>query len=313
MNETRRIVLAIESYTDFAKDLAYNLGLSSVGQVARETFPDGERYQRLEEDVEGADVVVVGGTTNDAATLELYDLASGAVAHGARRLFLVIPYFGYSTMERAVKGGEIVTAKSRARLLSSIPHAGLGNHVLLMDLHSEGLPYYFDAGFHAVHVYAQPVILQGIQALALAGDGDYVLAATDTGRAKWVESYANLLGVPAVVALKRRTSGNQVEIVDFSGPVEGKHVVIYDDMIRTGGSLLEAARAYRAAGAKRIDVIATHGVFPGDALERLLSDGVICKVFVTDTHSRVLALQHPNFHVLKVAKLFRPHILRGVE
>ena len=94
-----------------------------LGAVERRTFPDGEHYQRIATDPADRDVILVGGTIDDAATLELYDLACGLVAAGAYRLRLVIPYFGYSTMERAVKHGEVVTAKTRARLLSSIPQA----------------------------------------------------------------------------------------------------------------------------------------------------------------------------------------------
>jgi phosphoribosylpyrophosphate synthetase len=113
------------------------------GDVETSFFPDGERYSRIMTSVDGREVVVIGGTISDADTLELYDLASAIVKYGARRLTVVIPYFGYSTMERAVKRGEIVTAKTRARLLSSIPQAGAPNRVLLLDLHAEGIPYYF--------------------------------------------------------------------------------------------------------------------------------------------------------------------------
>ena len=105
------------------------------GSVEVSRFPDGERYQRILQPVDGRDVALIGGTISDEATLELYDLASAIVKYGARSLTLVIPFFGHSTMERAVKPGEVVTAKTRARLLSSIPAAGAGNVVLLVDLH----------------------------------------------------------------------------------------------------------------------------------------------------------------------------------
>jgi ribose-phosphate pyrophosphokinase len=117
-------------------------------------FPDGERYQRVLTDVDGREVVLVGGTISDADTLELYDLACTLVRLGACSLMLTIPYFGYATMERAVKHGEVVTAKTRAYLLSTIPETPMENRVLLLDLHTEGLPYYFEGKTKAVHLYA---------------------------------------------------------------------------------------------------------------------------------------------------------------
>ena len=95
-----------------------------------------------------------------------------------------------------------------------------------------------------------------------------MLASTDAGRAKWVESLAKDLQVDAAFVYKRRTSGSETEITGVSANVAGQRVVIYDDMIRTGGSLLNAAQVYRDAGAVAIDAIATHGVFPGDSLEK---------------------------------------------
>jgi ribose-phosphate pyrophosphokinase len=94
-----------------------------LGKVEVKDFPDGERYQRIVSDISDKDVILVAGTISDQDTLELYDLACALVKYGARSLDLVIPYFGYSTMERSVKRGEVVTAKTRARLLSSIPWA----------------------------------------------------------------------------------------------------------------------------------------------------------------------------------------------
>jgi len=107
-------------------------------------------------------------------------------------------------MERAVKPGEVVTAKTRARLFSAVPLAAAGNRVFLVDLHAEGIPHYFEGGIRPVHVYAKPVVVD--LARRLGGD-DIVLACTDAGRAKWVESLANEMGVPASFVFKRRLDG----------------------------------------------------------------------------------------------------------
>src|SRR5258706_11413962 len=121
-------------------------------------------------------------------------------------------------MGRAVKQGGAVTAKTRARLFSSIPAAKLGNQILLLDLHSEGIPYYFERSMHPVHVYGKPLI-EGI-ARELGGDA-FILGSTDAGRAKWVESLANGLGVPAAFAYKRRLGPAETAVTAVSMKLAG--------------------------------------------------------------------------------------------
>jgi ribose-phosphate pyrophosphokinase len=290
------LLLSTQAYLYLRDDLGRATGFET-GDVEVDTFPDGERYQRVAAEVSGRDVILVGGTISDADTLELYDLASAVAKYGAQRLTMVIPYFGYSTMERAVKPGEVVTAKTRARLLSSVPPAAGGNRVLLMDLHADGITHYFEGGIRPIHVYAKPAV---IDLLALGGP-DFVLACTDAGRAKWVESLANEIGVPASFVLKRRLSGSQTEVTAVSAAVAGKSVVIYDDMIRTGGSLISAARAYQQAGAARLTAIATHGLFPGDAMARLQKTGLFAAIACTDTHPRARQLAGPSLRVASIA------------
>jgi ribose-phosphate pyrophosphokinase len=275
------------------------------GEVERETFPDGEHYQRAVTDPADRDVVLVGGTIGEEETLELYDLACALVNFGAYRLTLVIPFYGYSTMERAVKPGEVVTAKTRARLLSSIPAASRGNQLFLVDLHVSAIAYYFEGPLRPVHVYAKHVI--GAACRRLGGD-DFVLACTDAGRAKWVESLANDLGVAAAFVYKRRLDGAHTEVTGVSAAVAGKKVVIYDDMIRTGGSLINAARAYRDAGAASIDAVATHGVFPGDSVGKLRATGLFGRLVTTDTHPRAVAARGDFLEVDSIAGTLVEHL-----
>lgn len=300
------IVFAIDDYEALASELA-RLANAPVGTIARDRFPDGEHYLRVGEEVNDRDVVLVGGTCDHDATLELYDLACAIVDCGASTLTLVVPYFGYSTMERAVKHGEAVMAKNRARILSSIPRAKLGNQILLLDLHSEGIPHYFDGTIRPFHVYAKPVIVQ--LARDLAGPR-FVLGSTDAGRAKWVESLANDLGVPAAFVFKRRLSGQKTEVTAVSTSLSGETVVIYDDMIRSGSSLLNAARAYREAGAGKMIAIATHAVLPGGALERLQDSGMFEALAVTNSHRNARALESRGVVVRSIAPLFLPYVSR---
>jgi len=297
-------IFSTRSYA-YLRNAIAPLGKFEVGEVEFETFPDGEHYQRIVSPVADADVVLVGGTISEGDTLELYDLATGLVQCGARKLTLLIPYFGYSTMERAVMSGDVVTAKARARLLSSIPQAVAGNRVLLVDLHAEGLPYYFEGAIHPVHVYAKSVIVTAARRLR---GNDFVLACTDAGRAKWVESLANDLGVTASFVFKRRTDGQHTEVTAVSAQVKDRHVIIYDDMIRTGGSLMGAARAYHDSGARSVAAITTHGVFPADALARLKASGLFTQIICTDTHPRAVALKSDFLQVESVAELLAGHL-----
>lgn len=298
------LVFSTAAY-QYLADEVVTLGAWQLGQVTRKQFPDGEHYQRLDTDCADRDVVLIGGTITDHDTLELYDLACGLVTEGAYRLRLVIPFFGHSTMERAVRPGEVVTAKTRARLLSSIPMASGGNQVFLLDLHVSAVAHYFEGGIRPVHMYGKPIVMDAARRL---GGADFVLACTDAGRAKWVESLANDLGVPAAFVYKRRLDGDSTEVTGVSAQVAGKRVVIYDDMIRTGGSLCNAARAYREAGAASIDAIATHGVFPGDSAAKIAATGLFGSIVVTDSHPRAVAHRGAQLQVESVAGLLVEHL-----
>jgi ribose-phosphate pyrophosphokinase len=304
---TAPVILSIEAYDYFAAELAAHLGCPT-GRIERDTFPDGERHLRVLDEVNDRDVVLVGGTISDAATLELYDLANAVVENGAATLTLIVPWFGYSTAERAAQRGEAVMAKTRARLLSSIPSAKLGNSVLLLDLHTDGIPYYFEGAIHTVHVHAKPLIEQIVR--ELGGDG-FVVGSTDAGRAKWVESLAYDLGVPAAFVYKKRLSPTSTAVSAVTMSFSGQTVVVYDDMIRSGSSILNAARAYRDAGAGSIIAIATHGVFPGDALARLVDSGLFRHIACTDSHVNARRLAASGKLLVKsVAPLFIPFLRR---
>ena len=295
----KKLLFAIKDYEYLAEKV---LACSDFekGELEVSHFTDGERYQRIISGIENRDVIVIGGTVNDEATLELYDLASSLVSYGANSLTVVIPYFGYSTMERAVLSGEIVTAKTRARLLSSIPKSNRGNKVLLFDLHSEGIQYYFEHDLYPVHVYCKDIV---IAAARQYGGDNFVMASTDAGRAKWVESLANDLGVNPAFILKRRLKGDHTEVSAINADVAGKTVIIYDDMIRSGGSIINAAKTYKEAGAADIYVITTHGLLVNNGMEKLKSSGLIKKLICTDSHVNTQLMNDDFVEVRSIAEL----------
>jgi len=294
------LIFATSIYDYLKKEIA-NLSEIEIGETEKNDFPDGEHYQRIITNPEDRDIIIIGGTISDADTLEIFDLACALVKYGARTLTIVIPYFGYSTMERAVKDGEIVKAKTRARLFSAIPSASVGNKIIMIDLHSEGISHYFEGSVRTTHLYAKDLILEAI--LELAEGKEFVLASTDAGRAKWVQSLANEIGVTPAFVFKKRLSGEETEITAVSAQVKDKNVIIYDDMIRTGGSLLGAAKAYKSNGAADISVVTTHGVFPGSALDKLKDSKIINKIICTNTHPQAKKLAGDFLQVKSVASI----------
>jgi len=277
--------------------------------IETSTFGDGERYHRLNADVKGRDVVLVCGTIDDQHTMDLYDVSCAVTKYGARSLMMVIPYFGYCTMERAVKPGEIVKAKTRARLLSSIPQGSKPNTVLLLDLHAAGIPHYFEDSIKVHHIYAENEVLLAIRKL-IGERGDIVIGSTDAGeRAKWVESLAKKLCLPSSICSKQRDK----EIVTLKAAptdVDGKHVIIYDDIFRSCTSLSQAARAFRAAGAISVDAVATHGLSTFDQLKKLIQQNMVSRMMTSDSHPNhrdgyLLMDQYENF---SIAPLLRDKI-----
>ncbi|EYF00200.1 ribose-phosphate diphosphokinase [Chondromyces apiculatus] len=295
----KRLLFAIQSYAYLVPAFLKAAELE-LGEVEHKVFPDGERYLRVATDCWGKDVLLLGGTPNDLDWLELYDLGYAISRAGARSLSIIMPYFGYATMERAVKPGEVVTAKTRAHLVSAIPPCEGGTRVFLFDLHTDGIAYYFDDSHVTRHVYGAPLVCEAVR--ALMGDRPYVLAATDAGRAKWVQSLARDLGVEPAFVYKERREG-KLGVTGVNADVAGREVVIYDDMIRTGGSLVQAARAYHAAGASKVHAVTSHLVLPGDSLEKIKASGEITTLMGTDSHPGSQQLAETPGAVWSVAAL----------
>lgn len=279
-----------------------------LGKIEHTRFPDGENYYRLLDarEIRNSPAVYVAGTVSDAAVMEMYNICSALVMEQCSSLHIVIPYFGYSTMERASRRGEVVIAKNIARLLSSLPTSARGNFVYMVDLHSLGTQYYFEGSIRPIHLTAEPLIRQMI---ADVGENP-VLATADMGRAKWVQKMSGRLGLDSAYIMKQRLSGEQTEVVALNANVSGRRVVIYDDMIRSGESVIQAARAYDAAGAREIHILATHGVFVDGAVERLKGSGLFKSLRCTNTHVNACRFAADDF--VKVYDI-TPVLAAGLE
>ena len=201
--------------------------------------------------------------------------------------------------------GNVFRTRFTADLSAFLPSSPTEEQALLVDLHSEGIPHYFEGGLTATHVYTKAALVPALRRL---GGADFVLGSTDAGRAKWVESLANDLGVDAAFILKRRVSGSETVVQAVNAEVRGRRVVIYDDMIRTGGSLIGAARAYKDAGATSIVAVCTHGVFPPGSWERLTDSGLFNKIAATDSHPCARDLAACGLELIPITPLLAAHL-----
>lgn len=298
----RHLLFTISSY-GYLEPAFLDAGAFDRGQIVHKTFPDGERYLRVADDPWGRDVVLLGGTPSDLDWLELYDLGYAISRGGARSLSIVMPYFGYATMERAVLPGEVVTAKTRARLVSAIPPCEGGTRVYLFDLHTDGIPFYFGDSHVTHHLYGAPIVTDTLR--KVMNGRDYILGATDAGRAKWVQSLARDLDVePAFVYKKRDPESGKLAITGVNADVRGREVVIYDDMIRTGSSLIQAAMAYTHAGARKCHAIASHLILPPGALDKLRATGLFEHILGTNSHPGSQQLGDVPGAIASVAPVF---------
>ena len=265
-------------------DDSVNFGSFTQGVITEKKFPDGEGYHKIDTNVDGADVVYIAGTPNDVDWLEILSVGSAMVKYGAHTLTVIIPYMSYSTMERAVELREVIKAKPMLRLLSMIPKSHR-NKFIFLDLHADTLPLYLEGDVIAEELKCDDIVRE--TAKEMAGSDDFVFASADMGRAKQINKFANELGVESAFVSKERSSGTDTEVKLVVGAsVKGKKVIIYDDMISTGGSLIKAGQAYKDAGASEVYAIATHGVFPGWAAKKVLDSEVFEYITTTNSHPK---------------------------
>ena len=297
-----RLIFSTPDYVPLAKRLC-EIAEYKPGNVSFNPFPDGETGLCIADKVQGREVTVLAGMPSAKDTMMLYYLLYGLIRYGAEQLKVVIPYFGCSTMERTNHKGEVPTAKANAVLLSTIGNMRRTTF-LLMHLHTDGIPQYFEGRCSVQHLSCEALLTNMIRDTV---NGDkFVIGTADAGGAKAVQRLAKLCNVDVAVVFKERASGSETTIRQTQGDVGGKHVVIVDDMVRTGSSLKQAALSYRAMGAKKVSVVVSHGVFietdPQAALDRLFDDGAIDHLNCTDTHPRVSQLKHPKLRIYSTAE-----------
>jgi len=274
-----------------------------LGDVTIRTFADGELWVKYEENIRGQDVFIIQSTNEPADNLiELFLLLDAAVRASAQRVTAVIPYFGYGRQDR--KDQPRVPISSRV-MVDIITTTG-ADRIISMDLHSTQIQGFASIPFD--HLYSRMVLMDTLRKLDFSPDNCTVLA-PDVGSAAMGQSYARSLGVHFALIDKRRYAPNKAEVSHLIGDLEGKDVLIIDDMIDTAGTTVSAAQAAMDKGAKSVIAVATHGVLSDPAIARL-KEAPIKELIITDTISLKKEKQLPKMKIVSVANVFGEAIKR---
>ena len=267
---TRReniLLLATQGSVPLADKVAAELQVVCTPMVRNE-FADGEIYHAFPCDVSGRDIIIIAATHNDSAQQELVDLIAGSRYWNARSVNVVIPYLGYSTMEQArPASGEIPKGITRTRQI----FRARPDYVTFVDLHSEAVLHAHAGEVRTRHIWTEEYAVEKIMAMELS---NYVLVSPDYGFSKRVARLAGKLGCPHTAANKDRYDVDKTIVGQLSSAVKGRTAIICDDMIRTGGSMLQTADRCYEAGAVEVMVMATHLVLAGDARNRFTEKGI---------------------------------------
>ena len=288
-----------------AESIAAELG-ESLGEPNLADFSNGEIHCRFSESIRGSDAFIIQThchsddmSINDAL-MEHLIMVDAARRASAKRITVVCPHYGYARQDRKASGREPITAKLVANLFKE---AG-ASRLVSVDLHSGQIQGFFDGPVD--HLTAMPVLVDRLRSL----EGDLTIVSPDAGRVKVAERYAIQLGADLAIVHKRRNHSafHSVEAKEVVGEVDGKVCILVDDMIDTAGTICAAADQLTERGAARVVAATTHGVFSGQAMERLTASSIE-KIIVTDTVPLPEDANHDLIEVLSVA----PLIARAID
>lgn len=262
------------AHPQLAADIATYLG-QGLADATVTTFPDGESFVKINDNIRGRDIFIVQPTCppTNQNIMELLIMVDAARRASANRITAVIPFFGYARQDRKDQPRVPITAKLVANILVA---AGV-QRVLTMDLHAQQLQGFFDIPVD--HLYALPVMVKHIRSMDLS---NLVVVSPDVGGVKMASAYAEALGAGLAIVVKRRRSATEVEPLHVIGDVEGKNVLIVDDITETAGTLTSAAKILKTLGVGDIYAGVSHSVLTDLSIERL-KDSEIKQLITTDS------------------------------
>lgn len=288
------------SNPELAKSICEYLDVP-LGAATVNSFPDGESFVRIDENIRGADVFIIQSTSNPANQhlMELFIMIDAARRASAKRITAVIPFYGYARQDRKDQPRVPITSKLVANLLVS---AG-ANRILTVDLHAQQIQGFFDIPVD--HLYASPVLFQYLKNLDTS---NLTLFSPDVGGMKMASAYSGMLKVPLGFIAKRRTDADTVEAISLVGETQGRDILLIDDMTETAGTLCAAAELLKKNGANSVMAAVSHGVLNERGYERLAS-GVLDRLITTDSTPVKLSNDVP-ITVLSVNELLGEGIRR---
>ena len=300
MNPTSMKIFCGNSNPALAKEICDYIGVE-LGQADVISFPDGESFVRIKENIRGADVFIIQSTCNPANQnlMELFIMIDAARRASAARITAVIPFYGYARRDRKDQPRVPITSKLVANLLVSSGDS----RVLTVDLHAQQIQGFFDIPVD--HLYASPVLFEHLKDIET---DNLTLFSPDIGGMKMASAYARMLDVPLGFIAKRRTSASTVEAVSLVGETEGRDILLIDDMTETAGTLCAAAKLLKENGAKSVMAAVSHGVLNDLGYERL-AKGDIDQLITTNT-TPVEQREGVPITVLSVAALLGEGIKR---
>ncbi|HUW66350.1 MAG TPA: ribose-phosphate pyrophosphokinase [Spirochaetia bacterium] len=299
--DNRLKIFSGNANAELAEEIAHYAGVPlGAAQVTR--FCDGEIEVRINESVRGADVFVVQPTCTpvNETLMELLVMIDAVRRASARRITAVIPYYGYARQDRKTKARDPITAKLVANLLT----ASGARRVMTMDLHAGQIQGFFDIPVD--HLPGGPILAEYFQQ---TGMDDLVVVAPDLGGVTRARDMAERLGASIAIIDKRRPAPNIAEISNLIGEVQGRRVLMVDDIIDTAGTITKGAEALKVWGAEEIYVCCTHPVLSGPAMERL-NAAPVKEILVTNTIPVPEEKMSPKMKVLSVAPLLGEAIIR---
>lgn len=297
-------LFAGNSHKELGQKVADYLGID-LGRLTSTRFSDGEIRLMVDESARGNDVFVVQPTcapVNDSL-MELLIIIDAFRRASARQITVVIPYYGYARQDKKVKPREPITA----RLVADLITAAGAHRVVCVDLHAEQIQGFFDIPMD--HLYGGPILGRHFVAEGYQDQDDIVVVSPDVAGVPRARSMAEMLKCPIAIIAKRRPEPNKVDIVEIIGDVNGKRCIMIDDMIDTGGSIINGAEALMKRGATEVMCCCSHPVFSGNASQRL-QDSVVSKVVVLDTLPLGSEKMFPKLTVLPSAPLIGEAIRR---